>query len=111
MNANTNSTILIIVSILGILSAASVIRFLSKTRDVPVGMKRRLILRRVSLILLLASGTVAFVATRGSLWERGASNSMLFFAFVYLAFPFYSLARLLANGIRGRMEVRKPGPQ
>jgi hypothetical protein len=111
MSANSNSTIVIILGVLGILSAASVIRFVSKATNVPVGMKSRLILRRVSFILLLTSGIIGLALPRGTILERAADASMLFFAFVYAAFPLYSLAGLLVNSIRGKTGAHTPEPQ
>lgn len=110
MSGHISSTAAVILAILGICWTVGFIYFISRMHDLSRGMKYRLIVRRACLILLLASGIIGIAASRGTVWERGASGSMLFFAFAYVAFPFYTLVKLLANGIRGKM-ARGSQPQ
>lgn len=110
MNTNGNSIALITAAFFGICSGIGFIHFISKKHNVPRAMKYRLVGRRVCLILLLVFAAVGITTPSGSIWERGTFDAMLFFAFAYIAFPFYTLAKLLANGIRAKM-ARGSQPQ
>ena len=106
MSRTQNSALVIVLAVIGICT----IHFLSKWTGLDRGTKLRLILRRVSLILLLASGITAIEARAGTVLERTSDTAMLVFVVLYLVFPLYGLGRLVLNGVRTK-SAQRPGAQ